>query len=661
MARRSPYRFAVLAAAAAVAAVAIAPDAGAASPAAAPAPAPVTGPVLPADLSVHLGDIPDGAGVYPAVLKDAVQKAIAHQSAAGSFEIQNKTKDLGDNSLGVSSLLALYYTQTGDTSVIPAFQKSIDWYLANRVYTTDNPGDVTMAKLGTGFPYAAYEPYTLAAGGPGDWPTTVWALLHTANVLQYGDGLLRPDQLSALENLGVGYWKWLTQASQYNPQDADNQGIGSVDGAIQLSQQLTRLGRTDLAAGLQQQAMDTFTTKVRPLKECDRGYCFYPEHSGGFDQNYGAISISFLWRGWQLTGDKRFYEDGLEMSKYLDMRLSARGFDYGGPRHNEDHPGYEALYGLQHYSGIVKDDLGRYLGTSTIPYYHVGTEPDHVVTPDGHVAFITVWQMTDPGKWYQGSQNVNTAYKLRQGAGSLVLDQNQVPYLVTAGNADVIDAATSGQQSIGPAWTDATGTHFFTPALNTTPISIPLPGVGFQGRMVVQQLVGPKGVVVPVTTLYRVGDGTVRITASVLSGALPAGVTVSYVTGLPYLTDLPGSKAPNSVQQKILGVTGLTSGTALSFGTDGGTLSDPAGISAGPLSISSPYGVTVTNPGNAATNDYSSSATLGKVLEAYSTALDPNPNVGWAQTQQTNLVQAPAHQRGPLLTMDVTFGAAPTS
>ncbi|HEY4018883.1 MAG TPA: hypothetical protein VGM75_09370 [Pseudonocardiaceae bacterium] len=612
--------------------------------------------VKPSDLSVHLENIPDGAGVYPNVLHNAVQLAISHQSTAGSFEVAGKTIDLGDNSLGVSSLVALYYSQTGDASVTTAFQRSVDWYLANRVYTYDNPRDTNLLVKNSGRPWAAYEPYSIAAGAGGDWPTTVWALLHVDNVLQYGDGLLRADQRAALVNLGLGYWTWLTSVSRFNPQDADNQAIGSVDGALQLAGQLTRFGMAAQARQLSAQAMNVFMNQVRPLRETDRGYTFYPEHSGGFDQNYGAISVSFLWQGWRLTGNPVFFDDGLEMAKYLDMRLGARGFDYGGPRHNEDHPGFEALYGLQHYSQYLKDDVGRYLGTATIQYYHVGTEPDHVVVPDGHVAFMTVWQMTQPASWYRTAQTVNSTYKMRVGNGSLVLDAQQQPYLITAGDAEVIDAATSGQQGIGLAYTDGTGTHLMRPAPNSHPVSRGYPVSNGQARTVLDTLTGPNGLPIPVSTTYLIGNGTVRISTR-YPAALLTGVSVSYVAGLPYLTDLPGAVAPTSPQQKILSVSGLGGGT-MSFGADGARLTDPSGITAGPLAISSPAGVTVTNPDTAASNNFSDSATLGMTLEQYSVALAGNPNDGFAKTAQTNLVSVPAVINGGMGGTDVSYGPA---
>ncbi|MCL2730427.1 MAG: hypothetical protein FWE15_10440 [Actinomycetia bacterium] len=621
------------------------------------APAAAPAQVLSANLSVRLGDIPDGKDTYAAELKREVDLVLAHQTAEGSLEIQGKTKDLGDNSLGASSLLALYHARTHDPAVVDAFRRSVDWYLANRIYTADNPGNTTVLVKDSGQPWAAYMPYSLAEGGGGDWPTTVWALLHVANVLQYGDGLLRDDQRAALVELGQGYWKWLTKVSQFNPQDADNQAIGAVDAAIQLSQQMTRLGwPKKTAAALKADAMDVFTRQIRPLRQTDRGYTFYPEHSGGLDQNYGGITLGFLWKGWRLTGDKRFYQDGLETAAYLDMRLGARGFDYGGPRHNELRPGYEAVYGLQHYSPLVEDDLGRYLATASIKYTHTGTEPDKTVVPDGHFAFMTIWQFTDPGHWYRKETTVNSPYKLRVGDGSVVLDEQGSAYLVSAGNADVIHAATDGKQRIGLAWTDADGTHFLTPAPGAAPTTRAVPVKGGQAREVTQRMSGPGGAVIPVTTRYEVFDGTVHVTTRVPAGAVPAGVTLSYIAGLPYLTDATGGTAPDTPQQKILGVVGL-SGGSLSFAADGADLTDPRGVTAGPMAVTSPTGVTVSNP-DAGPDTFSNSANAGLILEKYSTSLNSNPDVGFARTRATNLVQAPARQAGSEVVTDVTYGPA---
>lgn len=647
---------------AAIVAVAMSGASAAAAAGTTPPPKPVT----IADLGVHLQTIPGGAADYSAQLGNAVQLALADQSPEGSFEVPGKIKDLGDNSLGVSSLLALRFQQTGrsQTELIGPFSKSIDWFLANRVYTKDNPGYTPWLKVpNSGDPYAEYipsienSPGVPAAAAFGDWPTTAWAFLDVGNILQLGDGLLSDAQRQQMINLGYGYYDWLTRVSQFDPQDADNQAISVVMGALNFAKQLERLGHAKEGRQLSDKAMTLYRTQVRPKRQTDRGFTFFPEHSGGFDQNYGGITVSDLWTAYRISGERVFYDDGLEMAKYLDMRLGARGFDYGGPRHNEDHPGFEALYGLKAYSNVLQDDLGRYLGTPSIPYFHVQKrQPDGVVEPDGHFAFMTVMEMLDPSPWYTTPRTVNDKYTMRDATGSVVFDADLRPYLITAGNAEVIQAATAGQQGIGLALRDASGTtRFLTPAAGAKPAQRTLNVNGALVKIVTSQAATPSGASVPTRTAYVLSGGQVSVLAAVDGTGLPAGGQVGYVAGLPYLTDVPGT----TQQQKILDVTGRSGGT-LSFGQDGATLSDPAAIEAGPLEIGSPAGVTVTNPPSALPNAFSDSATLRLTLEQYSVGLNSNPNVGFASTQVTNLVQVPAQPEGngPWRVAQVSYGPA---
>jgi hypothetical protein len=76
------------------------------------------------------------------------------------------------------------------------------------------------------------------------------------------------------------------------------------------------------------------------------------------------------------------------------------------------------------------------------------------------------------------------------------------------------------------------------------------------------------------------------------------------------------------------------------------------------MAITSPAGVRVSNPTAASGNTFSNSANLGLLLESYSTKLNSDPDLGFAQTQQTNLVQAPAVLTGKYLVTDVTYGPA---
>ncbi len=621
-------------------------------------------PVTIADLGVHLEDIPSTASAYQSALNGAVTLAIANQQSGGSFEVAGKINDVGDNSLGVSSLLALEFQQSSgtNTSLVTPFLNSISWFLANRVYTTDDVGDLNfLAVKNSGKPYAKYTPSVTATvpdkNENGDWPTTDWALLDVGNILQYGDGLLTAADRTSLINLGLGYWSWLTSSAKFDPQGADNQAIASVLGALQLSAQMKRLGMTTQAATLSTAAMKVYTAQIQPLEETDRGYTFYPEHAAGFDQNYGAITLTFLTRAWNLTKVKTFYNDGLAMATYLNERLSARGFDYGGPRHEEDHPGFEAAYGLCSYSNALGDDLGRYLGNASIPYTSV---TNHVT--DGHFAFAAVWEMGSPCAWNTTSAPVNNAYKMRSAATSVVLSSTGSPYLVTAGGDDVLDAAAKGTQSIGLAYGSSTAPTFLTQLSGSSITKKNSTVDGTTVKIVKEVFQGAAGAKVSTETAYILDGTAVRVITLFNTTNVASTTTFSYVAGLPYLTTDPQpGPAPDAQQEKILSLQGIAGGSTLSFGTDGGTLADSAGVLAGPMSITSPSGVTVTNPTTAALNDFSDSATLGLTLEQYSASLNGgNEILGWQSTQQTNLLQAPATKvtssTKNLQTTQVTYG-----
>jgi hypothetical protein len=66
-----------------------------------------------------LHDLPDTQEAYDAVLADVVEQALARLTPEGNLEHPGADDDIGDTSLGVTSLLALAW-QRGFTAVIGA-------------------------------------------------------------------------------------------------------------------------------------------------------------------------------------------------------------------------------------------------------------------------------------------------------------------------------------------------------------------------------------------------------------------------------------------------------------------------------------------------------------------------------------------------------------
>ena len=144
-------------------------------------------------------NLPDDADTLRAVLADAVSAALEHQQPDGNLEDPAADDDIGDMSLGVTSLLCLAWRQgvRTDPELVDAVRRSIDFFLAERVFRTDNPGELFYRVRNSGQPYARY---LLGAGEHpfGDWPSTVWAMLHAVNVLDLGEGLLTETQYAGL-------------------------------------------------------------------------------------------------------------------------------------------------------------------------------------------------------------------------------------------------------------------------------------------------------------------------------------------------------------------------------------------------------------------------------------------------------------------------------
>ncbi|MFJ4189354.1 hypothetical protein [Kitasatospora sp. NPDC089509] len=608
-------------------------------------------------LDSHISDNPYSPAQLTAQLTASVAAAIKNQQANGSFEIPGRTKDVGDNSLGVTSLLAYQWSSTGqsDASLVGPVRRSVDYYLNNRVYTTDNTGSGSCVTVkNSGDPYAIYG--LGSDNSPtGDWPTTVWALLHAVNTLQYGQGLLTADQYDRLLTLAQGYWKWLTVDTKFNCQQAQNQAIGTVDGGLLLANLLDRAGNSAAASTVRAKAMDLYTNTIRPARGSDRGYHFFQEHNSGFDQNYGAIALSFVTEAYFASGNPVFLQDGEEHARYLDLRMSTDGFDYGGPRHNEARDNSADALGLRFYSNDLHDDLGRYLTIGGKAF-----TPTASGVPIGHFAFDTVWLLAHPSTFATAAQSpVNSPYKLRQGATSIVFDPNLSPYLVSSGQSQVLGAVDDGQtHGIGPSYTDSTGaTYLFTPVAGQA-TSTELNPAGYSLKLVTQPSTDGNGATLTTRTAYLSDGRNLYLVSAGDAGTVGNDGQFGYLFGLPYLTTQSGTAA---TQQKILGVSS-SDGQSLSFGADGSSLTTAGTVGAGGLQLAGPAGVTVSNPtvpsGGDPMDYFNSSASLRMPLEQYSLARDPGKDTdrGWNTTQRTNLLQAPAPAAQPGQNLVTTSG-----
>ncbi|MFC9927664.1 hypothetical protein [Streptomyces sp. NPDC127190] len=388
-----------------------------------------------------LHDLPDTPQVYDAVLADVTEQALARITPEGSLEHPDATDDIGDTSLGITSLLALAWQRGRDPRLPAAVRRSLAFHLRARVYTEDNPGYPNLRRRGTGLPYARY---VLDAGAHpiGDWPSTVWALLQAVNVLDAADGLLDDGQRTELLELAHGYWRWLTEATFFNPQAAGNQAIGCVVGGLMLARHLPPGDAEPVRA----RALGLYTDEIRAHRVRDRGALLPPEHGGAYDNNYGPISLSFLAQAHRVSGAEMFAEDGDTLARYLDARLTSGGYDVGGPRYSEQHSGFEAVLGLRYFGARIGADLGRYRGDSRWGRHAVG--PDGAV--DGHFAFMLVWQIQDTARWHRTPSAAPVRHQLRSGRVSVAFDSRMTPALLEAGGTYYLPAAVHRQHGFGP-------------------------------------------------------------------------------------------------------------------------------------------------------------------------------------------------------------------
>ncbi|MFJ8113515.1 hypothetical protein [Streptomyces sp. NPDC096132] len=548
---------------------------------------------LPRQLG-SLHDLPDTPQAYDAVLADVTEQALARLTPEGSLEHPDCVDDIGDTSLGITSLLALAWQRGKDPRLPEAVRTSLAFHLRERVYTDDNPGYPNLRVRDSGLPYARY---TLAAGAHpiGDWPSTAWALLQAVNVLDTADGLVDDGQRAELLEVTRGYWSWLTEATCFNPQEAGNQAIGCVVGGLMLARHLP----SEEAERVRSRALELYDGKIRAHRVADRGALLPPEHGGAYDNNYGPISLSFLAQAHRVSGEEVFAEDGDALARYIDARLTNGGFDNGGPRYSEQHSAFESVLGLRYFGARIGSDLGRYRGDSRWARHAV--KEDGGV--DGHFAWMLVWQIQDTTLWHREPSAAASRHQLRAGTVSVAFDDRMTPAVVEAAGTYYLPAAVNRQHGFGPV-TD--GFLLCRPMGEVRVRDVRADGL--TAKLVTKPVVGRDHVLRRVRSLY-VTDGTTLWTT----------VAVERLAGTPYLlAGLPYAEDDGDRVRR----------TARGAVSSAGTLR-------------------LTHPDTTGADFFDARADLTQEQAAFALAADPrgygNPDEGWK-----HLVASTALEAGPV-------------
>ncbi|MET8808558.1 hypothetical protein [Streptomyces sp. NPDC004546] len=538
-----------------------------------------------------LHDLPDTPQAYDAVLADVTEQALARMTPDGNLEHPDAHDDIGDTSLGVTSLLALAWWRGGDPRLPEAVRRSLAFHLRERVHTTDNPGYPNLRVTDSGLPHARY---VLEAGAHpiGDWPSTVWALLQAVNVLDGADGLLDDEQRTALRDVAHGYWRWLTEATFFNPQEAGNQAIGCVVGGLMLARHLPQGQGESVRA----RALSLYADEIRAHRVRDRSALLPPEHGGAYDNNYGPISLSFLAQAHRVSGEEMFAEDGDTLARYIDARLTSGGYDNGGPRYSEQHSGFESVLGLRYFGARIGADLGRYRG-DTRWGRHAAQRDGRI---DGHFAFMLVWQIQDPTRWYREPMEAPRRHQLRSGTVSVAFDSRMTPSLIEAGGTYYLPAAVRRRHGFGPV-TD--GFLLCRPMGEVRVADVRADGLA--AKLVTKPVVGREHVLRHVRSLY-VTDGTslwVTVAVERLGGA------PYLLSGLPYAAD-DGDRVRRTAEGQVTAAGGLR----------------------------------LTHPTDSGADHFDARGELTQEQAAFALAADPrgygNPDEGWRHLVSSSALEA---------------------
>ncbi|MEU6380692.1 hypothetical protein [Streptomyces sp. NPDC046909] len=538
-----------------------------------------------------LHDLPDTPEAYDAVLADVTEQALARLTPEGNLEHPDCLDDIGDTSLGITSLLALNWQRGKDPRLPEAVNRSLAFHLRERVYTEDNPGYPNLKVRDSGLPYARY---TLAAGAHpiGDWPSTVWALLQAVNVLDLADGLVEDGSRAQLLDVARGYWRWLTEATFFNPQEAGNQAIGCVVGGLMLAAHLPGPERESV----RQRALELYADEIRAHRVRDRGFLLPPEHGGAYDNNYGPISLSFLAQAHRISGEEIFAEDGEALARYIDARLTNGGFDNGGPRYSEQHSAFESVLGLRYFGSRIGSDLGRYRGDSRWARHAV--KEDGGV--DGHFAWMLVWQIQDTTPWHRTPSTEPARHQLRSGAVSVAFDSHMTPAVVEADGTYYLPAAVDRQHGFGPV---VDGFVFCRPMGRVRVRDVRTGGL--VAKLVTKPVVGRDHVLRHVRSLYVTDGASLWMTVAV--ERLPG--TPYLLAGLPYAED-DGDRVRRTAEARV--------------------------ASAGELRL--------THPESAGAEHFDARSETTQELAAFALAEDPrgygNPDEGWRHLVSSTALEA---------------------
>ncbi|WP_331952003.1 hypothetical protein [Pengzhenrongella sp.] len=604
-----------------------------------------------------LHDTPCSSDDYDAFLSAVVVSALAMQGVDGNLELDAAGEDVGDTSLGVTSLLLLAATRgTRTPGANEAAERSLRFFLRERVFRTDNPGYPNLRRRGAGEPYARY---VLADGAHpfGDWPSTVWAMLHAVNVLALGAGQVAPALLDELLDVTRGYWRWLTEITFFNPQDTANQALGAVVAALLLADELDRRGVRTGAEATRTSAYEHYAL-VRAQRLPDRGHRLPAEHGGAWDGNYGPVSLSFLAQAHRVTADPVFLEDGCDLATYLDARTGARGFDVGGSRYVEQHPGFEATLGLRYFGRRIGADLGRYLGNDRHRYLmDAAGAGDGTASPDGHFAFMALWAAQDTTPWWTTPHEANRRHQLRRGDVSVGFDDALRPHLLQVGGVAVLPSVLAGQGGIAPAYRTPTRSHVLARPL--APVrSVELDVGGWSAKLVTTAVATWDEVLLTTRTLYLTDGARLHVVVLLDPAALPPGSGVTLLAGLPYAAPAPDGGYHKVVQLEV------PDGTTFDLGNEGARLRSADGVVTAGLAIRGNGDLRVTNPvppGGLGSHVLSSSVTRDQTLEqvAFGLADDPhgygNPERALERLLHTNLLEVLA---GRLVGRDLALVAS---
>lgn len=606
--------------------------------------------------SVH--ETPCAPGDYDAFLSAVVVHALGLQRGDGNLEIDPGGADVGDTSLGVTSLLLLAATRgLGPLEVRDAVERSLRFFLRERVFRADNPGYPNLRRRGSGEPYARY---VLADGAHpfGDWPSTVWAMLHAVNVLRLGPDRVAPHLLDELLEVAWGYWRWLTEVTFFNPQDTANQALGAVVAALMLADELGDRGLGADAEATRASAYEHYAL-VRSMRLPDRGHLLPAEHGGAWDGNYGPASLSFLAQAHRITADPVFLRDGCDLATYLDARLGVRGFDVGGARYVEQHLGFEATLGLRYFGQRIGADIGRYLGNDRHRYLmDAEGKGDGTAAPNGHFAFMAVWAAQDTTSWWRTAHEANRRYQLRRGDVSVGFDNSLSPHLLHVGGVAVAPSILAGQAGIAPAYRNCGRSHVLVRPL--APVrSVEVDVDGWSAKLVTKAVATWDEVLVTTRTLYLTDGERLHVVVLLDPAALPPGSEVTLLAGLPYAAPAPAG----GPYRKIVRLA-APDGRALDLGDEGGSLVPADALVASGLVVRGNGVLRATNPlppAGMGSHVLSSSVTRDQTLEqvAFSLAADPrgygDPELALTRLLHTNLLEVLA---GRLVGADLALVAS---